>query len=193
MGKKRLSGWPAVRGAGVLTVAILALGGCGGSGDDSSGSGSAASKGPQEDKGKTPEGSAPPEDAVLAESEGDGVVMTVTSAVRDSGGFLTVSGKVTNSSGNLWTGGEWRGDESELQGNGGSVAGASLIDKVGKKKYLVLRDTSGRCLCTKFSGGIDSGKSADWFAQFPAPPADAREVDFQVGTMPPATIQISEG
>lgn len=27
MGKKRLSGWPAVRGAGVLTVAILALGG----------------------------------------------------------------------------------------------------------------------------------------------------------------------
>lgn len=193
MGKKRLSRWPAVRSAGMLTMAILALGGCGGSGDDSSGSGSVASKGPQGDKGKAPEGPTPSGDVVLAESEGDGVVMTVTSAVRDSGGFLTVSGKVTNSSGNLWTGGEWRGDESELQGNGGSIAGASLIDKVGKKKYLVLRDTSGRCLCTKFSGGIDSGKSADWFAQFPAPPADTQKVDFQVGTMPPATIQISEG
>lgn len=193
MGKKRLSGWPAVRGAGMLAVAILVLGGCGGGGDDSSDSGPVASKGPQDDKGKAPEGSAPPEGAVLAESEGDGVVMTVTSAVRDSGGFLTVSGKVTNSSGNLWTGGEWRGDESELQGNGGSIAGASLIDKAGKKKYLVLRDTSGRCLCTKFSGGIDSGKSADWFAQFPAPPEDTQKVDFQVGSMPPATIQISEG
>jgi hypothetical protein len=74
------------------------------------------------------------------------------------------------------------------------MAGASLTDSKGKKKYLVLRDTQGRCLCTKFDGGgVDAGKSADWFAQFPAPPADTTAVDFQVGSMPPASIEISEG
>ncbi|MFJ4762418.1 hypothetical protein [Streptomyces diastaticus] len=174
-------------------MSIVALVGCGGGTGESPGQGGVPSKGVQEGKGEGAEESAPPGGATLAESEGDGVVMTITSAVRDSGGFLTVSGKVTNNSGVLWSGGEWRGDENELQKNGGSIAGASLIDKPGKKKYLVLRDTSGRCLCTKFSGGLDSGKSAEWYAQFPAPPVDTQKVDFQVGTMPPATIEISEG
>jgi hypothetical protein len=40
---------------------------------------------------------------------------------------------------------------------------------------------------------VDAGESADWFAQFPAPPAGTSAVDFQVGSMPPASIEISEG
>lgn len=60
------------------------------------------------------------------------------------------------------------------------------MDKAGKKKYLILRDTQGRCLCTKFEGGgVDAGQSADWYAQFPAPPEGTTKVDFQVGDMPP--------
>ncbi|MEU7376699.1 hypothetical protein [Streptomyces albidoflavus] len=119
--------------------------------------------------------------------------MTVTSAVRDSGGFLTVSGTVNNGTGGIWVAGEWRSDENELKKNGGSLAGASLVDPAGKKKYLVLRDTSGRCLCTKFEGGIERGKTVDWFAQFPSPSGEIAKAEFQVPTMPPATIQISEG
>lgn len=106
---------------------------------------------------------------------------------------MTVEGKVTNNTGGRWMAVEWRGDERELAKNGGSVAGASLIDQAGKKKYLVLRDTSGRCLCTQFSGGVRDGESAQWFAQFPTPPEDTTSVDFQVGSMPPATIELSEG
>ena len=77
--------------------------------------------------------------------------------------------------------------------NGGSVAGASLVDQAGKKKYLILRDTEGRCLCTRFARGSKPGESADWFAQFPAPPEGTTKVSFQVGSMPPASIELSEG
>jgi hypothetical protein len=73
------------------------------------------------------------------------------------------------------------------------MAGAALVDQVGKKKYLVLRDTEGRCLCTRFSGGLRQGQTTDWFAQFPAPPEGTTKVEFQVGAMPPASIEISEG
>ncbi|MFC8130589.1 hypothetical protein [Streptomyces sp. NPDC057302] len=124
---------------------------------------------------------------------GDGVSLTVTSADRDEGGFLTVSGQIKNSGGEFWIADNWRGDERELRKNGASMAGAALVDQEGKKKYLVLRDTEGRCLCTKFDGGgVKAGQTADWYAQFPAPPAETGKVDFQVGAMPPASIELSE-
>jgi len=131
---------------------------------------------------------------VLAEVKGEnGLVLAVTSAKRDDGGFVTVEGTVTNDTDTLWVAADWRGDERELARNGGSIAGASLIDQKGKKKYLILRDTSGRCLCTQFTGGVRQGETTQWFAQFPAPPAGTSAVDFQVGSMPPASIEISEG
>ncbi|MEV3871787.1 hypothetical protein [Streptomyces sp. NPDC049906] len=103
-----------------------------------------------------------------------------------------MSGSVRNNGSDSWLGENWKSDERELRSNGGSLAGASIVDRVGKKKYLVLRDTSGKCLCTKFAL-LRSGESASWFAQFPAPPEGTTEVDFQVGSMPPAAIEISGG
>jgi hypothetical protein len=40
---------------------------------------------------------------------------------------------------------------------------------------------------------VNEGETAQWFAQFPAPPEGTTSVDFQVGSMPPATIELSEG
>lgn len=185
----------AMTAVAITTGLVLTVAGCGGGGDgDKSDKGSkpsASAKG--DDGGDEKESQAPAADEALAESKGDGVTLVINSANRDEGGFLTVSGKVTNTSGGLWTGGQWRGEEQELQKNGGSVAGASLVDQEGKKRYLVLRDTSGRCLCTKFEGGIDSGNTVDWFAQFPAPPEGTKQLSFQVGAMPPASIELTEG
>ncbi|GHE56917.1 hypothetical protein [Streptomyces griseoaurantiacus] len=176
---------------------LLTVAGCGGGGDgksDRDESASSASKG-NDDPGK--EGSSrssDTSDAPLAEVKGDnGLTLKVTSAKRDGGGFVTVEGSVTNNTGTIWVAADWRGDENELAKNGGSMAGASLVDQKGKKKYLILRDTSGRCLCTKFTGGVRDGESADWFAQFPAPPEDTSDVQLQVGGMPPAEITLSEG
>ncbi|MGA4851005.1 hypothetical protein ACOBQB_33970 [Streptomyces sp. G5(2025)] len=173
---------------------VLTVAGCGGGGGgDEPDKAAKSSVPPDKGEGKGTDSQESADDQVLAEAKDDGVTLVITSANRDGGGFVTVSGKVTNTSGGLWTGGQWRGDEQELQKNGGSVAGASLVDGVGKKRYLVLRDTSGRCLCTKFEGGLDSGQTVDWFAQFPAPPEATNKVTFQVGSMPPAPIELSEG
>lgn len=187
----------AMTAVAITTGLVLVVAGCGGGdgGDDDSKSDKGSSSAPSGDSGdgKDEQPQEPAEDQALAESKGDGVTLVIDSAKRDEGGFVTVSGKVTNTSGRLWSGGQWRGDERELRANGGSVAGASLVDSTGKKKYLVLRDTSGRCLCTKFEGGVDSGETLDWFAQFPAPPEETTKVNFQVGAMPPTPIEISEG
>ncbi|MFD6833788.1 hypothetical protein [Streptomyces diastaticus] len=171
-----------------LSFAISACGGSEGEGKDAKVPSAEVSKAPSADVGRSA-----PEDGPLAEVNGNGITLTVDSAVRDGGGFLTVSGKVTNGKGSFWTAGEWKSDESELSKSAGSMAGATIVDAVGKKKYLILRDTGGRCLCTLFEGGIDSNESVDWFAQFPAPPDETSKVQLQVPTMPPATIEISEG
>ena len=175
---------------------LVAVAGCGGGGDDdkasSAGSSSTPSAKDQGDPDKK-ESQAPAADPVLAEVKAGGLTLQVTSASRDEGGFVTVEGKVTNGTGAPWVAADWRGDENELVKNGGSIAGASLLDTAGKKKYLVLRDTEGRCLCTRFTGGVGTGDTTDWFAQFPAPPESTTKVDFQVGSMPPASVDITEG
>ncbi|MGV9566498.1 hypothetical protein [Streptomyces sp. NPDC003480] len=188
----------ALSAVAVATGLVLTVAGCGGSSDGQSDKGAAASSAPARSSGGTgqKQSQAPQTqtDAALAEVKGEnGLTLTVTSAKRDNGGFVTVEGTVTNNTGTLWVAADWRGDERELASNGGSIAGASLIDQKGKKKYLILRDTSGRCLCTQFTGGVKAGASAQWFAQFPAPPEGTDTVDFQVGAMPPASVELSQG
>ncbi|MEU5703748.1 hypothetical protein [Streptomyces aurantiacus] len=179
----------------ITTGLVLTVAGCGGGGDDKdSGKKTSSSSPAKSDGGDDKQGSqSPSAQQVLAEVKSDGLTLAITSANRDEGGFVTVEGTVTNGSGKAWVAADWRGDERELAGNGGSLAGAGLVDQAGKKKYLVLRDTEGRCLCTRFTGGVLSGETTEWFAQFPAPPADTTKVSFQVGSMPPASVEISEG
>ncbi|MHB9853323.1 hypothetical protein ACSYGO_29335 [Streptomyces krungchingensis] len=190
-----MKGRSALSAVAITTGLLLTVAGCGGGGDggnDEGASPSAASS--KSSDGDRTQSQAPQADQVLAEVKGEnGLTLTVTSAKRDSGGFVTVEGTVTNNTDNTWIAANWRGEERELAKNGSSIAGAALIDQKGKKKYFILRDTSGRCLCTQFTGGVRQGATAQWFAQFPAPPADTTKVDFQVGAMPPAPIEISEG
>ncbi|MBQ0846766.1 hypothetical protein ACFU9Y_14495 [Streptomyces sp. NPDC057621] len=179
----------------ITTGLVLTVAGCGGGGDDEGSDKNPSSSSPaKNDGGDDKEKSeSPSAQQILAEVKSGGLTLAVTSANRDDGGFVTVEGTVTNNSGKSWVAADWRGDERELAGNGGSIAGASLVDQTGKKKYLVLRDTEGRCLCTRFTGGVRSGETTEWFAQFPAPPEDTTKVSFQVGSMPPASVEISEG
>jgi len=188
-----MKGRRALSAVAITTGLLLTVAGCGG-GDDGKSDKGTSSSAPAKGSSGSEESKQPESDKVLAEVKGEnGLTLAVTSAKRDEGGFVTVEGTVTNNTGNAWVAANWVGDERELAKNGGSIAGANLIDQKGKKKYLILRDTSGRCLCTKFTGGVSEGATAQWFAQFPAPPEDTTKVDFQVGAMPPASIEISEG
>ncbi|MER6052876.1 hypothetical protein ABT168_36495 [Streptomyces sp. NPDC001793] len=186
----------AARGAVATASAIglaLLVAGCGG------GDGGTAQK-PADRKpashSATPDGGdgspAADADKVIGEMKGaDGVVVTLSSAVRDAGGFVTVEGTVTNHGTRAFNAIDWRSSETELKSRS-SISGATLVDKAGKKRYLVLRDTHGECLCTTGLSGLLPGQSRPIFAQFPAPPAKVTEVDFLLPTLPPATIKISD-
>jgi hypothetical protein len=182
------------RGMVATTVAAgLALGvaGCGGgSADDKKPETSAsASRSKGGSDPSTQEGA----DELLAELKGeDGLILQITSAQRDSGGFVTVSGELKNDGDEAArVSARVSGDETEIIRHGTSLGGATLVDSATKKRYYVLRDTDGRPLTTTSMPRIKASASIPVFMQFPAPPTDTTEVTFQLPTFAAATIQIS--
>ncbi|WLW52527.1 hypothetical protein [Streptomyces sp. YU58] len=181
------------KGMVALTVAAgLALGvaGCGGGGDDKKPEASAsASKtggaGPSTQEGES--------EAPLAEMKGsNGLLLQITSAARDAGGFVTVGGNLKNDGAERITvPAAVRGDETEILRHGMSLGGATLVDSKDKKRYYVLRDTDGRPLTTTGFSSLKAGESIAVFLQFPSPPSGSSEVTFQLPTFASATIQIS--
>ncbi|WP_327304876.1 hypothetical protein OG730_15910 [Streptomyces sp. NBC_01298] len=183
-------------GAAVAVAAVLALGvaGCGGGGEKAKEPPKSETPQSQGSSAQQPEptaskGSGPLE--VIASAQGpSGLVLELNSAVRDQDGYVTVSGQIKNTgSAAVSNLGTLRGEEKTA--SPGSVAGASLVDAAGKKRYLVLRDTEGRCACTTGLQFIKGGESIAFFAQFPSPPATTTEVVFGLPTFAAATIKIS--
>ncbi|MFE7773980.1 hypothetical protein ACFU5O_08775 [Streptomyces sp. NPDC057445] len=183
--------------AASMTAALALLGtGCGGGDDDKSqqtGSSSSTSTGSGGSKGDTAAGDKVDPNVKLAEIRGQGdLLLVINEAKRDSGGFVTVSGEIKNQGDEIRNSSGWEGAESLIVAkNPNSVAGAALVDKAGKKRYYILRDTDGRCLCTTGIGPIAAGKSAPVFMQFPAPPTGTNEVDFTLPTFANTTIKIA--
>lgn len=182
------------RGLVALTVAaglVFGAAGCGGSGDDDKKPKESASaprggdSGPSAQEGQS--------EQPLAELRGqDGLLLRLTSAERDAGGFVTVNGDLKNDgSKRITVPAALRGDETEIIRHGRTLGGATLVDSKGKKRYYVLRDTDGRPLTTTDLGTLKPGESVPVFMQFPAPPSDANEVSFQLPTFSSATIEIS--
>ncbi|GAA3074826.1 hypothetical protein GCM10017562_48480 [Streptomyces roseofulvus] len=121
-----------------------------------------------------------------------GLELEVTVAERDAGGFLTVKGRLKNTSDAVSAvPAQTSGDETEVVKHGKSLGGATLVDSIGKKRYYVLRDTDGRPLTTTSLTTLGPGKSTAVFMQFPAPPASTTEVSFQLPTFEPATLKLS--
>ncbi|MFD5391995.1 hypothetical protein ACFW95_38355 [Streptomyces sp. NPDC059474] len=182
------------RGAAATALAAalaLAVAGCGsGDGDkkpdDAADRTSTASK----DGGGDQEPAADSSKTIGEMKGPGGIVVTLHSAERDDGGFVTVSATVTNHGSRLFNAIDWRSKETEVKSLS-SVSGASLIDEKGKKRYLVLRDTDGQCLCTTGLSGIKPNESRPLFAQFPAPPKSVKDIDFQIPTMPSVSITLS--
>ncbi|MGW3269553.1 hypothetical protein [Streptomyces sp. NPDC001056] len=183
------------RGMVALALAAgLAVGtaGCGGgSGDDAKkphSSPSAAKAG-----GSQPDAQEGESDQPVAELKGEGgLLLQITSAQRDSGGFVTVNGTLKNDGAkDLLVPSALSGNETEITKNGPSLGGATLIDSKGKKRYYVLRDTEGRPLTTTGLGTLRAGEALPVFMQFPSPPADVTQVTLQLPTLSSATLPIS--
>ncbi|MFJ4624352.1 hypothetical protein [Streptomyces sp. NPDC088812] len=182
---------------GMVTLAVvagLALGStaCGsGGGDDDKKSNNSASA--SQSSGSAPSAQEGQSDSPLAEIKGpSGLLLQITSAVRDSGGFVTVNGALKNDGSEVAViPVELSGNETEIMNNGRSLGGATLVDSKTKKRYYVLRDTEGRPLTTTGFSTLKAGESIDVFLQFPSPPADTTDVSFQLPLFPSAVVKIS--
>jgi hypothetical protein len=177
-----------------LTVAAgLAIGvaGCGGSGGDDKKPDNPASA--SRTSGSDPSTQEGQSDQPLAELKGsDGLLLQITSAQRDTGGFVTVNGTLKNDGAQTAAiPSALSGNETEIIRNGRSLGGATLVDPQGKKRYYVLRDTEGRPLTTTGFSTLKTGATLAVFMQFPAPPTSVTEVDFQLPTFTSATVKIS--
>ncbi|WSJ31790.1 hypothetical protein OG479_22285 [Streptomyces subrutilus] len=182
--------------AAVAAVLALTLAGCGGGekAKPAEPQKTSTAQSPGNPSAPTPDGGQSPAPApVLATVNGEsGIVLTINTVTRDAGGFVTVNGQIKNTGSQQFVKtSAWRGAERDLTGSGESVAGATLVDKAGKKRYYVLRDTDGRCLCTTGVAGIDAGATVPFFAQFPAPPTTTADVEFSLPTFATAAIKIS--
>ncbi|GEC05797.1 hypothetical protein SSP24_34520 [Streptomyces spinoverrucosus] len=182
------------RGMVALTVAAgLALGvagcGSGGGGEDKKPNNSASTS----EEGRLQPSAQEGTDEPLVELRGeDGLILQITSATRDSGGFVTVSGELKNDGDeSVRVSVRTAGDETEIIRHGSSLGGATLVDSASKKRYYVLRDTDGRPLTTTSIPRIKGGASIPVFMQFPAPPTSTTEVSFQLPTFASGTITIS--
>ncbi|MCC9156823.1 hypothetical protein LZP81_25030 [Streptomyces parvulus] len=180
---------------GVIALVIgaglaLSVAGCsGGDGDDGKSESSASASRNSGSDPSAQEGS----DEPLAELKGEeGLILKLTSAQRDGGGFVTVSGELKNDGDEpARVSVRTAGDETEIIRHGSSLGGATLVDSKGKKRYYVLRDTDGRPLTTTNMPRIKAGDVVPVFMQFPSPPTSVTDVTFQLPTFASATIAIS--
>ncbi|MDX3764898.1 MULTISPECIES: hypothetical protein [unclassified Streptomyces] len=188
----------AVSMTAALALAVTACGSDdGGKTKDPGSSSSSAPSKPDGDKGAAQEDTAAGDkvdpNVKLAEVRGDKDMLLVVNEVkRDSGGFVTVQGELKNQGDAAVNPSAWAGTESVIVSkNLNSVGGATLVDKAGKKRYYILRDTDGRCLCTTGMSAVQPGKSVPVFMQFPAPPSTTTEVDLSLPTFATTSLKIS--
>ena len=62
----------------------------------------------------------------------------------------------------------------------GSVGAVHLIDPVGKKKYLVVRDSQGTCDCSRKVSDLAAKSRINLWARFPAPPDNVEKIGIVV-------------
>ncbi|MET8219299.1 hypothetical protein ACFYRD_29835 [Streptomyces hirsutus] len=182
------------RGMVALTLATgLSLGAVGCSSDGDGDDKPNASASTPKEEGSDPSAQEGQSAEPLAELKGpSGLLLKITSAQRDSGGFLTVSGDLKNDASKVSVvPAQVSGNETEIIKNGRSLGGATLVDSKGKKRYYVLRDTDGRPLTTTNFPNLKPGDSVPVFMQFPAPPAETTELTFQLPMFSAGVIEIT--
>lgn len=170
---------------------VLGVTGCGSGEERPTDKSSASSVVPK----NTPSQDSKPEEPAetLAVLKGpNGLELTIGSAQRDAGGFLTIKGSLKNTSdSSAVVSSQTSGNETEVMKHGSSLGGATLVDSLGKKRYYVLRDTDGRPLTTTGISLLAADSSTEVFMQFPSPGAGTTEVTFQLPTFEPGTIKLS--
>ena len=113
-----------------------------------------------------------------------GFSIVIQDLKRDQANSVTLRFQmINNSDKSVCLGGKFKDPASKSVGGGNDLGGVHLIDNVNKKKYLVVRDTSGKCVCAEIRN-LGKGEKASLWAKFAAPPENVDKItvvvpDFQ--------------
>jgi len=122
---------------------------------------------------------APPSSAI-ASSDGEqpGRRVEVTELKRVSGGTVSLKFTMINDSDEIAFHDAY--GEAGHSKDFGSIGGVALVDPVGKKKYLVVRDSDGACVCSRDIPNIAKASRLNLWAKLPAPPEDVRKISVSI-------------
>src|SRR5215212_4652906 len=126
-----------------------------------------------------PTAAAPPTGIASAEGEQSGVTLVVQELKRTSGGTVSLKFSVTNASTETLDYGYNYGENNRTS-DFASVGGVVLVDEANKKKYFVVRDSEGQCVCSRGLKDQHAGETRNLWARFPAPPDDVQKVSVVV-------------
>lgn len=127
-----------------------------------------------------PPDAAPPAAGIAtAVGEQSGITLLVQELKRTSGGTVSLKFSVRNASGEALAYGYNYG-EKDRRSDYGSMGGVTLIDEANKKKYFVVRDSEGQCVCSRGLKDQKPGETRNLWARFPAPPDDVATVSVVV-------------
>ena len=121
--------------------------------------------------------------SVLATTDGEypDVRVEVTELKRASGDTLMLKFTIINDSSEQMSFSYDFGEAGKYHtGDFNSVGGVNLVDAAGKKKYLVLRDSAGNCLCSRGLKDLQPGSRANVYAKFPAPPESVEKITVEI-------------
>ncbi|MEO6165217.1 MAG: hypothetical protein ABIP88_13890 [Candidatus Binatia bacterium] len=125
---------------------------------------------------QAPAGQPAPAKAALATADGEtpGARVEVQEFKRVSGGTVMLRFTMINDGDKTLAVGYAYGAGSTS--DYGTVAGVHLIEPVGKKKYLVIRDSENKCDCSRGVKDIAAKSRANLWARFPAPPDNVEKI-----------------
>jgi hypothetical protein len=67
-------------------------------------------------------------------------------------------------------------DMNVAKNDNAAISGVYLIDVPNKKKYFVVIDTDGRCICSREVPDVAAKSSLNFWAKFPAPPDSVTKI-----------------
>lgn len=122
-----------------------------------------------------PPAAATPVGIATADGEQSGVTLSVHELKRTSGDTVSLKFSITNASNESLDYG-YNFGETNRTSDFASIGGAVLIDEANKKKYFVVRDSEGQCVCSRGLKDQDAGETRNLWARFPAPPEDVQKI-----------------
>lgn len=186
------------KSATMLLIAMVALTGCSKLGEQtttadtnaptSQPTNPEASRGhPASSPTASPPGPATQSGAAIAMADSDisGLRIEVQELKRTSGETVTLKMAVVNDSASALGFTSNFGEAGQGNVDYGSIGGTNLIDADNKKKYYVVRDSEGYCLCSRNVPEVISKSRANLWAKFPAPPESVQEITVVISHFTP--------